>query len=91
MAFQAQIIIAFGKQLFVDRAMDIVAARAAFSQRLMLKNTRASLLAVTLPAGFILARNEYSFRIGDVLAMRVVAIGAAHPAFLDGMMILKIE
>lgn len=71
--------------------MDVVAARAAFPQRLMLKDMRASLLAVTLPAGFILGRNEYSFRVVDVLAMRVVAIGAAHPAFLNGMMILEIE
>lgn len=91
MAFQAEIDVTLGKQLFVDRAMYVVAVCAAFSQRLMLEDMRAGLLAMTLPTGFILSRNENSFWVVDVLAMGIVTIGAAHHAFPDGMMILKIK
>ena len=91
MAFQAQIVVTLGKHLFVDRAMYVVTARAAFSKRLMRKHARTGLLAMTLPARLILARNEYSFRVVDVLTMWVVAIGAALPTFSDRMMVLEIE
>ena len=90
-AFQAQIVVTLSEHLFVDRTMYVVTARASFSKRLMHKHVRAGLLAVTLRARLILARNENSFRVVDVLTMWVVAIGAAHPTFSDRMMVLEIE
>jgi hypothetical protein len=90
-AFQAEIVITLGEHLVVDRTMHVVATRATISQCLMLKDTRTGLLAMTLSAGLILATDKHSFRVVDVLAVRVVATGAAHSTFPDRVAVLETE
>lgn len=52
-ALEAKIIVAFGEQLGIDRAVRVVADRAAFTQGFVLEDERFALLAMALGAGLI--------------------------------------
>ena len=56
MAAETQVRIRHGQHLGVDRAMGIVAGRAAFAQRLMFEDERPALFAMALEAGLIAGR-----------------------------------
>src|SRR6266404_3409791 len=87
-ALEAEVGIAFDEHLAIDRAVRIVANGAAFAQGLMLEDKRPSLLAMALRAILIEPRHGQPARgLGDVGAMRIVALHAIHVAFEDGMML----
>ena len=72
--------------------MRVVANRAAFAQRGVLEDERPGLLAMTLAAGFVLARHsQASSGLQDVHPMRIMALDAIHLSFKDRMMLGKVE
>ena len=88
MTAQAQIRIRRGEHFGVDRAVRIVAARTAFAQGRVFVNERAGLFAMTLGARFIQARHgQPAGRLGQVLAVRVMALHTIHFAFQHRMML----
>src|SRR5664280_1254792 len=89
MAFQAQVVVPFGQHLRVDRAVDVVTAGATFTQGLVLEHVRPGLLAMAAGADIIDPRQPQSFWLVDVFAVRIVAVGATHSAFVDRMVILQ--
>jgi len=102
MAFETQRGVALGEHALVHRAMRRMATDAAFADRLVFEDERAALGGVTLETGFVVAQQHgapafHALRhIGatafdGVAAMRIVAIGAAHFAFEDRMMMRQLE
>ena len=86
-AAEAEIVVGLGEHHAVDRAVRVVAGRAAFAQGGMLEDKRPRLLAMALGAGFVgLRHGQAARRLENVLAVRVVALDAVHVAFDDGMM-----
>ena len=63
--------------------MGLVADRAPLSDRRMLEGERPLLLRMTLVADQI---DRFLLEVPQVLAVWIMAIGANHFAFLDGMM-----
>ena len=90
-AFQAQIVVALGQHLRVDRAMHVVAGGAALSHGFMLEHVRPGLLAMALRAVLVHATDPHLLRQENVFAVRIVAGRAAHPPFLHRMMELEAE
>ena len=79
MASEAEVQIALDQQLGIDAAMRVMADRATFPQRRVLKDKRPGLLAVALGAGFIPAcHRQAARRFEDVVAMRIMALRAVH-------------
>jgi hypothetical protein len=92
MAAEAEVRIANGQQLGVDRPMRVVAAGAAFAQCGMFEYKRPRLLPMTLGAGFVPSRHgKPPGRLHDIEAVGVVALGAIHFAFSDRMMLGQVE
>lgn len=91
-ALEAEIVVAFGEQLGIDRAVRVVTGRAAFPQGFMFEDERFALFPVAGSAGLVHARHgKATRRFQDVRTVRVVTLDAIHPAFEDGMMLRKIE
>jgi hypothetical protein len=89
---QTEIGIALCEQFSIQRSVRGVTNGAAFAQRLVFKNHRPGLLAVTLRAAFILAgHRQTALRFEDVAAMRIVALHTIHPPFEDGMMLRQMK
>ena len=92
MAAEAEVRIANGQQLGVDRPMRAVAAGAAFAQCGMFEYKRPRLCPMALGTGFVPpCHREAAGRLHNVQAMRVVALGAIHFAFRDRMMLGQVE
>lgn len=92
MAFQAKVVVPFHEQLLVDRAVWIVASRAAFAQRLMLEREGPRLLAMALRARLIQLRHRQpARRLSDVAPVRVMAIHTVHAVFHDRMVVRQFE
>ena len=92
MATEAEIRIPDGEHLGIDRAVRIVASRAAFAHRRVLKNHRLGLFPMALGAVFIQTRHRQSARrLHDVHAVRIVTLNAVHFAFDHGMMLRQVE
>jgi hypothetical protein len=91
-AAQAEIRVALGQHLLIDRAVRDMADDAAFTHCLMFKHKRAGLIAMTLRAAFILPRHsEPACGFEDVIAMRVMALHTVHVAFDDRMMLWQVK
>jgi hypothetical protein len=90
-AFQAQIVVAFGEQLLVDRTMDVVAHGASLAQGLVLKDVRPGLGPVTLSASLVHASHEHTLGLVNILPVGVVAMSAAYPSFFDRVAVLQVE
>src|SRR4051794_35567926 len=92
MAAEAEVRIANGKHLGVDRPMRVVAARAAFAQCGMFENKRSRLFPMALGAGFVPPRHgKTAGRLHYVEAVRVMALGTIHFAFGNRMMLGQVE
>ena len=92
MAAEAEIIVAHDQHFFVHRTMRLVADDATLAQGGMFEDERPGFLAMTLRAGFVLAREREAARgFHDVHAVRVMALDAIHLAFDDGMMLREVE
>ena len=88
MATEAEIRVSHREQLGIDRAMRIVACRAALAQRGMLKDEGPGLLTMTLTAGLVRPGHRISARrFHDVQTMRVMALDAIHLALRDRVML----
>lgn len=91
-AFQTQIVVALDQQLWVDRAVRIVADRTTFPHGFVFKDERPGLFAMTLGAGLIEPRHgEAAGGFHHVASVRVVALHAIHFAFDDRMMLRQVE
>ena len=91
-ASQAEIGIGLGEHFGVDRAVRIVAGRAALAHRGVLIHHRFGLLPVALGARFIQSRHRQTpGGFHDVHAVGVMALDAVHLAFDDRMMLGKME
>jgi hypothetical protein len=89
---EAQVRIALGEQFGVDAAVRIMASRAAFAQRWMLKDEGPGLFAVALGAGFIQARHRQATgRFEDVAAMGIVALDAVHLLLQNRVVLGELE
>jgi hypothetical protein len=92
MTTEAEVCIAKGQHLGVDRAVRIVATGASFAKRGVLKNEGPGLLSMALRTGFVPSRHgQTARRLHDVHPMGVVALGAIHFAFGHGMMLGQVE
>ena len=92
MTLEAEIIVTFDEHLGVDRTMWIVADHAAFAHRLVLKDERFGLIAVTLSTSLIEpSYGQTAGRLHDVRPMRIMALDATHPAFDDRMVLRQCE
>ena len=92
MALEAQIVVALDEQLRVDRAVRMVANRAAFAQCLVLEHERTGLIAMALGARLVEPRHgQAGGGFENIGAVRVVALHAIHLAFDDGMMLWETE
>jgi len=89
---QAQIGIAGDQHLFIHRTVRVVTGGAAFTHRLVFKDERPRLLAMTLRTTFILPRHgQAAGRFENVAAVRVVAGHTAHVPFDDRMVLGQVE
>ena len=91
MASDTQIGVSRCEHFIIDRAMDLVAGGTTFAKRQMFISKRSALLFVALKTLLIhiihgCGRPRPGFR-----AMRIVAIGAGHMPFENGMAIGKTE
>lgn len=94
MAFQAEVGVAFGDHLGVDRTVGRMAAGAAFAQRLVLEHERPGLLAVAGGALVVQARHgqvSAPRRLETLAPMRVVALDAVHLPLRNRMMLRQPE
>jgi hypothetical protein len=65
---------------------------AAFTKRVMAKDKRPRLIAMTLRATLVLPRHRQSAsRFHDIHPMRIMALDAIHAAFQDWMMLGKMK
>ena len=99
-AFEAKIIVALHEHLVRDRAMRVVADRAAFAECFMLVNDWPGLFAMALRTCFVEARQA---RLGphterrpmgcfeNVRAVRIVTLHAVHALLQDGVMVRQPE
>ena len=92
MAAKAEIRITNGQQLRIDGAVRIMAGRATFPQRRVLKREWPRLFAVALRAIFIQPRHRQSMcRLPDIHAVRIVALNAIHFPFEHRVMLWKMK
>lgn len=91
MAFEAEVIVAFGQQLRIDRAMDIVTGDTTFAQRFVLEDVRFGLLPVALGALRVDAPDERPLGRVNFGTMRIMTGSATHPAFQHRVVILQAE
>ena len=85
-AFEAEVRVALDQQLAVNRTVRVVANRAPFTQRLVLKDEGTGLLAVALRAILVQPRHRQAARrLENVTPMRVVALHAIHAPLDDRM------
>lgn len=90
--FQAKIVVAFNEHLGVDRTVWAVTHRATFAQGFVLEDERLRLVAVTVRAGLVQARQTRAAGgLHDIRAVRVVALHAVHFAFEHRMMLRQAE
>jgi hypothetical protein len=72
--------------------MWVVANRATFAERVVLEDKGPGLVSMALGATLIPPRHgQPSGGFHDVHAVRVVALGAAHPAFQDRMVMGEVD
>ena len=90
-AFEAEGGVALHQHFAVDRAVNRVARRAAFTHRLMLENERPALRGMTLAAGLALHRRRKRSAESRVPLVRVVAVAAGHFPFHHRMMVRQVE
>jgi len=89
---QAKIRVAFDQHLPVDRAVGIMADRAAFAHGLVLEDKRAGLVAMALRAALILpGHGQPAFWFQNITSVRVVTLHATHMPLNDGVMLRQIE
>ena len=92
MATETKVGIIVHQQLFIDGTVGVMTNRAAFAQRLVLKDKWPCLRLVTVRTTLILPRHcQASLRFEDVSAVGIVAIHAIHIAFNHRMMLGQIE
>lgn len=91
-ATQAQICVALQEHLLVDRAMRIVANRAALAEGFVFEDKWPGLVPMTLRTAFVLpGHGQPAFRLQNVPAMRIVALDTIHVPFDDRMMLRQVE
>jgi len=91
-ALEAQVVVSLDQQLGVDRAVWVMADRAAFAHRFVLEDERLGLFAMTLGAGFIEPRHREAVGgFHEVATVRVMALHAIHFAFDHRMMLRQVE
>jgi hypothetical protein len=91
-AFDAQIVIALHEHFGIDRTVRVMADGAAFAQRRVLENERASLFAMTLGAVLVLPRHgQAARRLHDIHPVRIVALHAIHFAFNHRMVLRQVK
>ena len=88
---QAQVWITFVEHLVVDRAVRVVARRASFTKRFMLKNMGPGLFAMALPTDVVYSRYPDIFRAVNILAVGIVAVDADHTPDLQRVVILEVN
>ena len=89
---QAKIRIALDEHFAVDRAVRIVAGRAAFAQRLVLEGKGPRLVAMTLRAALVDAgQRESARRFHDIHPVRIVTLHAIHFALDHRVMLRQVE
>jgi hypothetical protein len=89
---QAKVWITLREHFTVQRAVRVVARRAAFPQGRMLEDDRPRLLAMALRATLApAAHGQPARRFEDVVAVRIMALHAIHPAFEDRMMVQRLK
>ena len=92
MAFEAQVVVPFHEHFGIDRAVRLMARRAAFAQSLVFVNIRPGLLAVAGRTALVQAGHGQSARrLHDVRAMRIMALHAVHSPFEQRMMLGEVE
>ena len=79
-ALEAEVGVALDEHFLVNGTVRVMAAGAAFTQGVVLKNERPFLRSVTRGAGFVFALETARAAFDGVTFVRVVAIGAAHLA-----------
>lgn len=90
-AFEAEIRVALSQQLGINRAMDRVTGGAAFAHGFMLKDRRTTLSWVAAEA-HVIQREQGSAAAGvNGVFVRRMAIGAAHFALWNRMMVGEAE
>jgi len=89
---QAEVRVALGEHLLIDRAVWVMASRAALAQGLVLEHKRARLLAMTWRATFVLpGHGQPAVRFENVAPVRIMTLHATHVSFDDRMMLRQIE
>jgi hypothetical protein len=92
MAFQAEIIVSLDQHFGIDRAMRLMADRAAFAERLVFESMNLRLFPVTLRTRLIEApHGQTASWLHDVHPVRVVALHAIHLSFEHRVMLGQIE
>ena len=86
MTAQTKVGIAVHEQFVVDRSMRIVTGRAALTQRLVFKDERTLLGRMTAQAHVVFRKQCRPAAPENRPFVRVMTVGAGHPAFRDGMM-----
>ena len=77
------------EELVGGRAVYVMAGLAAFTHGVVFEDEGTSELGVAREAALVVACHHLSSRCQYVATMQVVAVGAAHPAFHDGMPMLE--
>jgi len=89
---QAEIGVALDEHLLINRAVWVMANRAALAQGFVLEHIRTRLLAVALRATLVLpGHGQPAVRFENITAMRIVAWHATHVSFDDRVMLRQIE
>lgn len=91
MTFQAKVGVALNEHLLVGSTVRIMAGRASFAHRFMLKNKRSALRGVTLHAGVAFGRERSPAALDGRPFVRIMAITAGHFAIFNWMMMCRAE
>jgi len=91
-ALQTKVIIPLDQHLGIERAVGVMASRAALAQRFVFKNERPGLVTVALGTRLVDAgEGETTGGFHDVPAVWIMALHAIHLSFNHGMMLRQVE